>query len=81
MKPNSAEEFLKNKLPKPLDEFTMFSGRLAKVLMEEFASLREKETEYKFQCFIRSSHMSRKWEKWNEEWDKARTPTGEELDV
>jgi len=33
----SLDEFLKNKLPKPLDEFSMFSGKLAKVLMEQFA--------------------------------------------
>ena len=43
----SLDEFLKNKLPKPLDEFSMFSGKFAKELMEQYASLREKETEQK----------------------------------
>ena len=74
MKPNSAEEFLKNKLPKPLDEFTMFSGRLAKVLMEEFASLREKETAIEFLEWFNKQHHPEdriiEWHEWYTEYTK-----------
>ena len=53
----SLDEFLKNKLPKPLDEFSMFSGKFAKELMEQYASLREKETAIEFMMW-REYHSS-----------------------